>query len=80
MEPEGACSTGFQLIFSLSGDEQSVRPPGGLLWEHLPRAETLLGKGNRQTDLLPRIRGIPPGEKCTEKVCDLLVYFRLISL
>lgn len=74
-ESEGPCSTGVRLIFSFSGDEQSVRAPGGLLPEHLSRAQTLLGKGNRQTDSLPRIRGVSPGKKCTEKVCGLFVYF-----
>uniref|UniRef100_A0A8C4LGB0 Teratocarcinoma-derived growth factor 1 n=1 Tax=Equus asinus asinus TaxID=83772 RepID=A0A8C4LGB0_EQUAS len=49
------------------GDEQSVRPPGGLLPEHLSRAQTLLGKGDWQTDLLSRVGGTPPGKKRPEK-------------
>lgn len=66
-EPAGR-GPGSGLMFSLSGDEQSVRPPGGLLPEHLSRAQTLLGTGDRQADLLPRIRGTAPGEECAEKV------------
>ena len=77
-EYEGACSVGVQSIFSFSGDEQSVRPPGGLLPEHLSRAQTLLGKGNWQTDLLSRIRRTSPGKKCTEKVRALSTFLLLI--
>lgn len=58
---KGACSMRVQLISSFSGDEQSVRPPRGLLPEHLSRAQTLLGKGNWQADLLPRVRRTSPG-------------------
>ena len=77
-EYKRACSVGVQSIFTFSGDEQSVRPPGGLLPEHLSRAQTLLGKGNWQTDLLSRIRRTSPGKKCTQKVRALSTFLLLI--
>lgn len=69
-ESQGSCLEGLQYRFSFSGDEQPVCPPRGLLWEHLPRAQTLLGERDWQTDLLPPVRGAPPGKERTEEVCS----------